>query len=55
MGDGDETPRVRLGPQDEVGHRQVGNHLPVGNELVEPVQVGRAQVNKATDSERQEV
>ena len=39
VGGGDEASVVRGQPQDQVGGRQVGEHLPVREEEVQPIDV----------------
>ena len=49
MGHCHEAPGLGAGPQDQVGHGQVGDDLPVGDELMEPVEVLGAQADDAAE------
>ena len=55
MPGGDEAPRAGAHPQDQVGGGQVRDQLPVGHQLVDPVEVGLSEVDCVSEGAGQKI
>ena len=51
----DETPRAGAHPQDQVGCRQVRDQLPIGHQLVNPVEIGLGEVDCVSEGAGQNI